>query len=557
MKIIERWKNMRKRNKILIVATGFVLLGGIAGFVSFRYIVPKKSQNGMPFMAQMENGRITGSGTTATNMVSKQLEIDSLETKLYVEEVYVSSGDSISKGDKVLKLTDESIEEARKELKQKATEAEVAYNEQKISCEENLIEAKKNADITLVEGEYADSGLSVELEAENQTLANLEKETAQAKELLEEYEAAVNSNYYYTYYDVEKLQKESDEAFAYLMQLYSDWNIEEAEQAQKNGINGAQMGAFEEELEYDPEEYSLYQKFDTVVSTMRDEWKVAKENYETDTKKAAYSLEATRAEYELLNAQLQEQTVVSQQTKVLLQAECDMAKAEAELAEVSYEAEKKQLTEELNRVADENDIAQENMQIFEEVIGDGYLYADEAGEIMMVNAREGNALELTMPYLVYSDSSNVSVTVSVDQSYIAELTVGDKASVIINELGTYEGRITSINPVSESGSRSSVYYSVFVTLSGDVSEVTSNLTATVMFGKEIEKFEGEQRKGDEHIEKEKTEEGRPEFTGNPDDSEKGENRKNGPAEGTENEAGEMPQLPEGMERTSEKPEVSE
>lgn len=477
MKISEKWKSIRKRNKVLIVGGIALLVIGTGGFFLFKQFSKNNMENSMPVMNRMENGIVTGSGTTATDMVAKQLEIDSLETALYVEEVYVSSGDSVAAGDKLLKLTEESVEDARKELQQKATEAEVAYNEQKISYEESLIEARKKADITIIEGEYADSSYVLELESETGKVEDLQEQAAEALELAQEYYAAVNSNYYYTYYEVDELQQAANEPFAYLNELYSDWNIEDAENDQSNGFSDAKDG----DTSYDPEKYALYQKFDAALTNLMHELEAAKENYESDTNKASYSLEAAQADYELLNAQYEEAVAALEQTKVRLQAECDVAKAEAELAESSYEATEKQLKEELNQVSDEYDTAQDDLQTFEEMVGDGYLYAEEAGSIMMLNAREGNALDVAMPYLVYSDSSNVTVTVSVEQSYIAELSVGDKASVVISGLGTYEGVITSINPVSQSDSRSSIYYSVIVTLSGDVSDVTSNLTATVMF----------------------------------------------------------------------------
>lgn len=493
MKITEKWKSVKKRNKILIVIGLILLIAGIAAAGIFFLLNGRKAEEQMPVMNQFENGVITASGTTATDMVTKQLEIDSLETSLYVEEVYVSSGDSVAAGDKLLKLTEDSVEAARKELQQKATEAEVAYNEQKISYEVSLIEARKNADITIIEGEYADSSYELELTNENNKVEDLQKQAADALELAEEYYAAVNSNYYYTYYEVEELQQQVQEPFNYLMELFKEWNIEDAENDQQNG--GGASAAMNRKLTYDPEKYALYQKFDAAVTNLMHELEAAKENYETDTNKASYSLEAAQADYDLLNAQYEEAMAALEQTKVRLKAECDVAKAEAELAESSYEATVKQLTEELNKVSDENDAAQDDLQTFEEMLSDGYLYAEQDGSVMMLNARVGNTLDVNMPYLVYSDSSSVTVTVSVEQTYIAELEVGEDATVMISGLGTYDGTITSINPVSQSDSRSSIYYSVIVTLNGDVSEVTSNLTATVMFGNE--NIEGEQRKGEE------------------------------------------------------------
>ena len=477
MKLTEKWKNTKKRTKACIIILSIVALAAVAAVFVFKNLSGKEEMPGGqgPQMNRMENGMVTASGTTATDMVAKQLDIGSLETTLYVEEVYASSGDSVAAGDKLIKLTQDSVEDAHKELRQKATEAEVAYSQQKIRYEESLIEARKSADITLAEGEYADSTYAAELASENQSVADLEEQTAEALKLAEEYYAAVNSDYYYSYYEVDELEKQVQEPFAYLMELYREWNIEDAENAQNN------PSGMVTKLTYDPEKYSLYQKFDAAVTGIHKKLEEAKENYEADTKKASYSLEAAQAEYELLNAQYQEAVAALEQTKVLLKAECDMAKAEAQLAESSYEATVKQLTEELNEVSDKNEAAQEALQNFEELMGDGYLYATEDGSIMMLNARKGNSLDVSMPYLVYSDSSNVTVTVSVDQSYIAQISVGDKATVMLSELGSYEGKVTSINPVSQSDSRTSVYYSVVVTLEGDVSAVTSNLTASVMF----------------------------------------------------------------------------
>ena len=475
MKLTEKWKNTKKITKVCIVILPVVVIAAIAVLILLKFGDKNRMPDGQwSEMNRMENGMVMASGTTATDMVAKQLDVGSLETTLYVEEVYVSSGDSVVTGDKLFKLTESSVADAHKELRQKATEAEVAYAQQKVKYEESLIEARKSADITLVEGEYADSTYAVEMASENQEVTDLGEQVAEAKKLAEEYFAAVNSDYYYSYYEIDELQKQVQDPFSYLMELYWEWNIHDAVNAEASSQSMAK-------LTYDPAKYSLYKEFDAAVSVIHNELEEAKENYEEATKKASYSLEAAQAEYELLDAQYQEAVAALEQTKVLLAAECDMSKAEAELAESTYEATVKQLTEELNEISDENDKAQENLQTFEEMIGDGFLYATEDGSIMMLNAREGNSLDVNMPYLVYSDSSNVTVTVSVDQSYIAQISVNDRATVMISELGTYEGTVTSIDPISQSDSRSAVYYSVIVTLDGDVSAVSSNLTATVMF----------------------------------------------------------------------------
>jgi hypothetical protein len=71
----------------------------------------------------------------------------------------------------------------------------------------------------------------------------------------------------------------------------------------------------------------------------------------------------------------------------------------------------------------------------------------------------------------------------VSQDYIAQLYVGENATVIIDEYGQYTGTVQTINPVSSSDNRTSVYYTVTVLLdTDDISGLSANLTATVMFG---------------------------------------------------------------------------
>ena len=484
MKVTEKWKSVKKRTKILVIS-GLVLLPICVGaVVVYLFVAKGKNNEQMPVMNQYENGMITASGTTATDTLTMQLEIDSLEAALYVEEVYVSSQDTVSEGTPLFKITEESLKEAQKELKQKALQTEVAYNEQKLSYEESLIEARKNADITLVEGKYADSDYENNVAKENSSYESLKSQASEAQALADEYYAAVHNNYYYTYYELDKLEEEYYPAFSYLMELYQEWNIAESGKNQSQSMGGA-MGMPDgrgETAGYDSGNVSLYRDFDEVVSRQADALESTREKYEEDTNKASYSWEAAQADAQLLNAQVQESAAELEQKIVQLKAQRDVTKAEAELAESNYEAEKKQLEQQLSKAEDEYEAAKSDYENFSTLLGDGILYAQKSGEIMMLNAREGQSLDVSMPYLVFNDSSHVTVTVSVDQSYIADLSVGDSAMVMISNLGTSQGTITSINPVSQSTSRSAIYYSVEVTLSGDLEGITSNLTATVMFG---------------------------------------------------------------------------
>ena len=89
----------------------------------------------------------------------------------------------------------------------------------------------------------------------------------------------------------------------------------------------------------------------------------------------------------------------------------------------------------------------------------------------------------------------MSVTVSVDQTDIAKLTVGEEAYVMTSGGSGYSGSIAAIYPVTSSDSRTNVTYSVKVVLEGDTSELTANQSVTVIFGASAEDIEAMQSTG--------------------------------------------------------------
>ncbi len=128
--------------------------------------------------------------------------------------------------------------------------------------------------------------------------------------------------------------------------------------------------------------------------------------------------------------------------------------------------------------------AESNLALFEALVGDGYLYTEESGTVLMLMAEEGKALVGGSMIFAYSNPELISVSVSVSQEDIAQLYVGEAASVVISDYGNYSGVIETINPISSSNSRTAVSYTVTVNLQGDVSGLDANLTASVVFGAE-------------------------------------------------------------------------
>ena len=59
---------------------------------------------------------VIASGTTSLGYTMDEFEPDYIETELYIEEVYLSSGDEVKEDTAVFKVADESVQEAREEF---------------------------------------------------------------------------------------------------------------------------------------------------------------------------------------------------------------------------------------------------------------------------------------------------------------------------------------------------------------------------------------------------------------------------------------------------------
>ena len=228
----------------------------------------------------------------------------------------------------------------------------------------------------------------------------------------------------------------------------------------------------------------------------------------------------------------------------------------AERAESDYNTTVEKAKSDLAALKSTYEDAKENLELFESSVGDGYFYASEDGTILRTMVRAEQALTSDAVVFVYSNPKELTVTVSVDQSDITKLTVGDSAYVQSSAGSGYTGVITAIDPVSSSSSRTSVTYSVTVQINVEDEEdsLSANESVTVVFGMTEEEIEQLQQ--------------RQSMQGRPDDVSDGDAMPQGGSGGGEKlENGEMPEgapgngevpenggMPEGVPGSGEVPE---
>lgn len=515
----------RKKLVVTVIGVGMVLTAaGVADTIYYRQTQSSTTQeNGGQWGHQggmnMNDNLVTASGTTSIGVDAVTFAIDFLEdTSLYVEEVYVSSGDEVEAGTKYLKFTDDSIEDARSELESTAREAQIAYRSGVITAQESKIEAKYTYQQTLLDAQQAQQVYEDTLASLQATLDAAEDEYTQAQDDYNEYLYKVENNTFSEDYEIETKKTAYEEAYDLYVDRVEYWELTEDEldsldsssasmsgsstttvststtssdssgQGSAGGMmmggNASSQAAAREEQEAKADRQWILKTVALLKERMEEaeeDYEQAKEDYEDEIDGAELKLQKLLNTYE-------SKREVYEAAQITYQKECLSAKttyettlAKGQTAQNDYDTQLTSLSESLEKLADAKEEAQDNLALFESLIGDGYLYTDEAGTILMSRAEAGEVLTGDDIIFAYSNPDKITVSVAVSQDSIAQLSVGESAMVMISDYGNYSGVIESINPVASSDSRTSVTYTVEVALDGDVSALSANLTATVIF----------------------------------------------------------------------------
>lgn len=211
-----------------------------------------------------------------------------------------------------------------------------------------------------------------------------------------------------------------------------------------------------------------------------EKYTTALKEYEEEIASAELTLQKLLSSLETAREDFMDAEVSYQKQSLNAKTVYETAVAKGKTAQDDYDTQLTSLKDSLDRLQDAQKEADSNLALFEKLVGDGYLYVEENGTVLM--AEEGKTLTGGSMIFAYSNPEQLSVSVSVSQNDIARLYVGETATVIISDYGSYSGVIETINPVASSNSRTSVSYTVTVNVQGDVKGLDSNLTASVIFG---------------------------------------------------------------------------
>ena len=558
-------KKGKGRKKWIIVALVLVLTlgGGSVAAVVILHRNGNRSEFSMP--ANMSGLTFTedmtaASGVTNVGITEETFDVENLTTNLEIEEVYAVSGEEVTAGDKILKLTEESVAEARKELERALEDAELAYRTGAIEYEQDLITAEYTRDSAILTGQQAKEVYDETVASLQSAVTRAEEELQDAEDDIAEYESYVNDGSYKSYFRVDEYQAIYDENLKALTDKMDEWGISWSQ------VTGSGGGSTQLSVDVSGNNAQPQSGGTSNASILASLYSILEQNLkDLEEAEDKYEDALTNAAFELQTLQLKLSSLQQAVTEAKEDYEIQLAQAKltyetslsgAERAESDYNTTVEKVKSDLAALKSTYEDAKENLELFESSVGDGYFYASEDGTILRTMVRAEQALTSDAVVFVYSNPKELTVTVSVDQSDITKLTVGDSAYVQSSAGSGYTGVITAIDPVSSSSSRTSVTYSVTVQINVEDEEdsLSANESVTVVFGMTEEEIEQLQQ--------------RQSMQGRPDDVSDGDAMpQGGPGGGEKLENGEMPEgapgngevpenggMPEGVPGSGEVPE---
>lgn len=490
----KKGKNDRKGRKKWMVVV-LILVLAIGGGSVTAVVILRKNGNATAFSMPgnmagltLTEDMVAASGVTNVGITEETFDVENLTTDLEIEEVYAVSGEEVTAGDKILKLTEDSVAEARKELERTLRDAELSYRTGKIEYEQNLITAEYTKDSAILTGQQAKEVYDETVASLQSAVTKAEEELQEAEDDIAEYESYVNDGSYKSYFKVDEYQAIYDENLKALTDKMDEWGVSWSQVTGGGGSVQIGGGAGSNMQSRGTSNASILASLYSVLEQNLKDLEEAQEKYDDAVTNASFNLQTLQ----LKLPSLQQAVTEAKENKEIQQAQAKLtyetALSTADRAESDYNTTVEKAESDLAALKSTYEDAKENLELFESSVGDGYFYASEDGTILRTVVRADQNLTSDAVVFVYSNSKELTVTVSVDQADIAKLTVSDSAYVQSSANGGFTGEITAIDPVSSSDSRTSVTYSVTVKImtedeeNENSSSLSANESVTVIFG---------------------------------------------------------------------------
>ena len=386
-------------------------------------------------------GGMPGQQTQTTTTTST----DSDTRELEVKQVYINVGQEIAKGDPIALLDADSVNDIKTDLQADVEDAKNTYDETAASQTISDQTAEQNYKLYSLYGDTAQTAYDTTVATLQDAVDSAQQDLDDANDTLQDYQDQLTEDQT----NLPTFKKALENA------TYTANGIDK-ETAMYGWLTAEDSRETAQELVDNTEDE---------IDDLTDEIKAQ------NTKIAEYeiALESAKKSYELgvIQAQATKDTHIFQNQN----ADTYLSVSKAQNALATEEA-KDDLTQ-----------AQKKLAEFSSYIQNNQIIAAESGVISSVSITAGDNLYSNSDLITVNDYDKVTAAVDVSEDDIDYAKVGAAAKVNIDAFPdtVFDASVTDVGDASYDSSTGTTSYEVTVTLSGDLSELYSGMTAEVTF----------------------------------------------------------------------------
>lgn len=365
--------------------------------------------------------------------------------EMVIDSVHITVGQEIQAGDVLYTLTEDSVEEIRTQLEEDVEDTLADYQALTVEQQQSYLTAKQGYDTYVTNGSLAELTYNKELQ-------DLQDKVDEAADTLEEKQNQVNEN-------LEKLVELQEELTS------AKKDLKDAEAAVSENHDNRYN---------DPYYYTVYlntrDMAQTIVDEIEDDIESLTDENETLLTKIG---EATRSWNEACR-NLESEKLTAQQT---LETDQYYASVSSEW----YSIQTTSLDNEKQSAYASYESAVKKLDEFNSYIVGNDVIAEDSGVVTEVPLEEGDGVTRNTSLVTLYDASDVTMEITVSEDGYKAIDQDGEVNITYTAYPdvVYSGIISEVSDAAYDSSSGEVYYTITVTVQGDVSGLYEGMTGDV------------------------------------------------------------------------------
>lgn len=365
--------------------------------------------------------------------------------EMVIDSVHITVGQEIQAGDVLYTLTEDSVEEIRTQLEEDVEDTLADYQALTVEQQQSYLTAKQGYDTYVTNGRLAELTYNKELQ-------DLQDKVDEAADTLEEKQNQVNEN-------LEKLVELQEEL------TFAKKDLKDAEAAVSENHDNRYN---------DPYYYTVYLNTRDMAQTIVDEIEDDIESLTDENETLLTEIgEATRSWNEACR-NLESEKLTAQQT---LETDQYYASVSSEW----YSIQTTSLDNEKQSAYASYESAVKKLDEFNSYIVGNDVIAEYSGVVTEVALEEGDGVARNTSLVTLYDASDVTMEITVSEDDYKAIDQDGEVNITYTAYPdvVYSGVISEVSDAAYDSSSGEVYYTITVTVQGDVSGLYEGMTGDV------------------------------------------------------------------------------